>query len=268
MALALRLHLLRDGELPLYPITCPNFFVFTMNERDPPASTWVQQRAWSRSRACLPLNLEITYQYFEGLLRDWLLDLGSVCPGGTLIFSLRTSTVIEPLGLWVLAGMGCVPEGPVEGAFDLQGADPEDLILQICRLEGGANLDGMHPAIRGMFGHLIANRELREQSLGRSRRLLESFLSPKQREELDASKAFHVQGQNGQLYCIRERHAHNIELIEDGVPKIRYCIISKDRVPLYDQMLGQKLLLERDVEAFLRIANYHVFVQEAPPPPV
>jgi hypothetical protein len=47
-----------------------------------------------------------------------------------------------------------------------------------------------------------------------------------------------------------------VDLIENGEPTRRYCIISKESMPIYDQMLGQKLLLEKNVGEFLRLANF------------
>lgn len=249
MIRAARIHWLGDGELPLYRLGTPDYLWLNVNEDDPPASIWEGRRTYSAERkAIIPLNIDLPFPYFADLLWDWLLDLEDVCSGGTLIFALRTSAILDPIGRVIMAGLGCA-EGDVEGAVELNGEDPARLIQELClrppRAEG---------PIQEPVGEFLQKEE-RDLVNGRARRLLESFLSPEQREELEETRAFHVRAADDRIYRIRYRHQHNVDLIEDGRATIRYCLIMKETVPIFDLMLGQKMLLEKDPETFFRIAN-------------
>lgn len=103
-------------------------------------------------------------------------------------------------------------------------------------------------------------RRLREAAEHRAQALLQSMLSPEQRAELEEKKHFHltVYDRDGsyRTYRIERGYAGNVKLLDAaGRPIRRYCIHADSRLPYEDQMLAQKLLLESDEKAFLKIAN-------------
>ena len=97
----------------------------------------------------------------------------------------------------------------------------------------------------------------RHRAEKRSYALLCRYLTREQRLELRYTKGFHTRGQDGALYHLGLGRLHSIERIgENGDPTHRYCIVAKDRdIPVWDQVLTQKLLLEGDLKAFESAAN-------------
>lgn len=105
----------------------------------------------------------------------------------------------------------------------------------------------------------------------RSRELLLAHLTPAQRETFDKNKWFIVEGGlSKQRYRIRDtgHMVANIDVLDDtfvldaAKDQARvshrlcgHCDINE--VPLYDQLLAQKMMLELDEERFLKLANRH-----------
>lgn len=106
----------------------------------------------------------------------------------------------------------------------------------------------------------LAEAATRAQVAKRSKDLLLSCLSTEQCTEYETSGSFTVRTRDGQAYRVTSRHAHNVFRLSsiDGEPDMCYCIVSATYVPLPDQMLAQKLLLETDPTSFFRIANHAV----------
>lgn len=97
--------------------------------------------------------------------------------------------------------------------------------------------------------------------------LLTSCLDEGQKMTFEASGFFDVRGQDGKLYQIWDSSVMNV--IEVG-NNTRYCAQFIRRpdlghIPIYDQMLAQKLCLETDIKRFLAVANKS---QHPPEPPV
>lgn len=88
----------------------------------------------------------------------------------------------------------------------------------------------------------------------RAKRLLAECLTAKQRRALKREDAFRVQIGERQ-YRIKRGYAGNVELVEGDRVRERYCIHPPQDIPDEDTMLAQKLLLEADEAAFLRVAN-------------
>jgi hypothetical protein len=98
----------------------------------------------------------------------------------------------------------------------------------------------------------------------RARELLLSHLTLEQRETFEHNKWFVVKGgKSGKLYRIRDggHVVANIEVMRAvGYNDVdhRLCAhCDASKYPLGDHFLAQKLMLEFDEEAFLRIANRH-----------
>jgi hypothetical protein len=88
----------------------------------------------------------------------------------------------------------------------------------------------------------------------KARVILEENLSAEQRKQLADNNWFEVITAKG-TYRIRKGWAGNVDRYVDGKPADRFCIHPVEEIPHEDNMLAQKLLLEADEEAFLRIAN-------------
>jgi hypothetical protein len=99
----------------------------------------------------------------------------------------------------------------------------------------------------------------------RARALLFRFLTKSQKADLRASGAFNVKASDGFTYRIQKQLS--ILRQEDGAS---FCIHPRWdlKVPFYDTMLAQKVLLESDLETFLATANKRLRepVVENPPP--
>ena len=90
----------------------------------------------------------------------------------------------------------------------------------------------------------------------RAKALLYRYLTREQKWSLRAGKSFSVTGKDGHTYEIKEFGCNNVTRYEDGKPLYQFCVISKYEtpIPIYDLMLGQKLMLETDPRTFLDTA--------------
>jgi hypothetical protein len=97
----------------------------------------------------------------------------------------------------------------------------------------------------------------------RSRELLLAHLTPAQRETFDKNKWFIVEGGlSKQRYRIRDsgHMVANIDVLGEITDIVSHRLCGHcdlNEVPLYDQLLAQKMMLELDEERFLKLANRH-----------
>lgn len=100
---------------------------------------------------------------------------------------------------------------------------------------------------------------VREAAILKAEKLLRSCLTREQEESLDRDRYFEVRGgSTGTRYRIWRGRAINIEeLGGNGRPIRRLCFHPNIDCPDADSMLSQKLMLELDEQAALRIANRH-----------
>lgn len=109
---------------------------------------------------------------------------------------------------------------------------------------------------REMDGHLAEVKE-------RAQQLLLRHLTEEQRESFLAYKFFVVKGRSGERYRIEDRGhmVANIAVLTRHVGleavKHRLCGHCDRSIPLADQLLAQKLMIEGAEDEFLRIANRH-----------
>ncbi len=89
----------------------------------------------------------------------------------------------------------------------------------------------------------------------RAEALLRDHLTAEQAAQLIKADGFDLITDSGKRYRVRRGYAGNVYLIEGEHATRRYCIHPDIHVPDADAMLAQKLLLEADEKAFLRIAN-------------
>lgn len=212
-------------------------------------------------------------------LVDAALSLG--WRSATLVFPTREPFAVEGQrfvvsGFALLEGNDAVDETePVQG--DDEAAS---LVLEWLRGTEGRDLAAVHPAVRVALLRQMQRREdasaawaadeprrlaaaaQREAASLRARDLLLSCLSPGQAAEFEQEGAFTVPTPEGP-FRITSRHAHNVFRLDPADPRgaeplACYCVVTSTWVPLHDQMLAQKLLLELDPVSFFRIANHQV----------
>lgn len=107
----------------------------------------------------------------------------------------------------------------------------------------------------------IAAEGERAKARERAAKLLQESLSPKQREQLQASGFFELEtirpdGER-RTYRIRRGRSRNIQQVDASGRVLKtICAHPVENVPDEDTMLAQKLWLESKEEEFLRIANH------------
>lgn len=85
----------------------------------------------------------------------------------------------------------------------------------------------------------------------RARQLLLDHLSEEQKKTFEKDGWFECVGnKTGKTYRI-----HNYRNINTVQGKTKYCLVQKDTVPLPDQLLTEKMLIENDEDKFLKVAN-------------
>jgi hypothetical protein len=96
-----------------------------------------------------------------------------------------------------------------------------------------------------------------EEAERRAEALLRRQLNDVQVAEFDRDRCFTVLSRDGQrCYLIRKGHERNIECLDSVGQRLhRLCAHPQAYLPDYDHMLAQKLALEADEDAFLRLAN-------------
>jgi hypothetical protein len=87
--------------------------------------------------------------------------------------------------------------------------------------------------------------------------LLRAWLSAEQRAQFDATRSFEVTGcDSGKRYCIRYGTVTNVhELDNSGHPVTGWCFVPSGGLVAGDVMLAQKIALETDEKAALKVAN-------------
>lgn len=105
--------------------------------------------------------------------------------------------------------------------------------------------------------HMEEERLARKLADEKAEVLLRRFLNPKQRAELDEFGYFHVWARDGFKYRITRNYGHNVARVDPETDKLlkRFCVVPKVSIPSPDRLLAHKLLLESDVERFIKIAN-------------
>jgi hypothetical protein len=102
----------------------------------------------------------------------------------------------------------------------------------------------------------MAARQIAKQ---RSRELLLSNLTKEQRGTFERNAWFVVEGgRTRQRYRIHDNsYSGNIHVLAGERVTHRLCCHCADGIPIYDHLLAQKIHLQFDEDAFLRMANRH-----------
>lgn len=96
----------------------------------------------------------------------------------------------------------------------------------------------------------------RKAARDRARQLLLSMLDVRQREQLEREQFFEViTNHSRRRYRIRQGTHGNVRLVDETGREVTSYCAQPLGVPDEDAMLAQKLMLETDEEAFLKVAN-------------
>lgn len=106
----------------------------------------------------------------------------------------------------------------------------------------------------------IARREaeaVAKEAQERARRLFLEVLDTEQRQTFEKNQKFYLIGSDGERYEVdcTKHHQNVYQVDKEGKRKVGYCAYATGGVPLSDNHIVQKLLLETDAKAFLKVAN-------------
>lgn len=107
------------------------------------------------------------------------------------------------------------------------------------------------------LGHTRKARRERARAELRAKALLHRFLTREQRLEFRKTRGFTMKGKDGREYLVTHGSSTNVILEHEG-EKYALCVIpEKDwgQIPVSDVLLAQKIMLETDPEAFIRLAR-------------
>lgn len=103
---------------------------------------------------------------------------------------------------------------------------------------------------------LVAERAEQEVADRRAEELLLGALDAEQKAEYALDKSFHVRDRWGRRYRIRRAWSGHVARVNDSGKEVeRFCIHPRIRVPLPDNQLLAKLMIETDEDQFRRTAN-------------
>jgi hypothetical protein len=91
---------------------------------------------------------------------------------------------------------------------------------------------------------------LPRQAKRRARQLFLSKLDGKQRRSWESRRNFDIVASSGCCYTISPYGAFNIRNCSD-----EFCVLIDAKIPVYDKLLAQRLLVEADENLFLTVAN-------------
>lgn len=273
---------LECGAIPVYDLPpSEDEHEWAYLESDEHTCRWNLGRS-RRARLILPLG-EARLLPFLDFLRQPLPEGAVLMVAVRSVFNLEEGVVpifattrlgADPLvtiGLAVISNLGTVPPGLDVELVD--GRLPESclqFIEQFLRIFE-ATEEPAHPILSDAWRNVQRARELsaaqdrrwaeeREAehlSASKALVLLKQHLDEAQLQELEAFRGFHVVGADGRTFRVHYATHGNVFSVEDGRPDTNYCIVfaSEKRIPVYDLMLAQKVLLEGAIEMFLSTAN-------------
>ena len=214
---------------------------------------WNPARSWNRAAIpMLDFRLDQLREFFQNT---------PFPKEGDLYISIRASYEEEGhVGRWLILGAGLFPAGSIPQATDDYSWE---LVERFCTLRN-VDPEPEHENLARAWRQMCANHAefesehlKREAAIARSVKLLTSHLTSEQLIELEQHRYFRMRGRDGRTYKISTRTHGNVWLLNpEGEEVMNFCIVLQDStIPIYDQMLTQKLMLEFDPETFYRIAN-------------
>lgn len=116
-----------------------------------------------------------------------------------------------------------------------------------------AGLEAFRHETDRMIEKEIAEREAAQQ---RALEFLHDNLNDEQRRQFKQNDYFTIRSQFGHIYRINKYSQMNVEWIsEHGQKQATLCVVPSKPVPLGDQLLMQKIMLETNERGFLKVAN-------------
>lgn len=109
--------------------------------------------------------------------------------------------------------------------------------------------DVMEAMLNGTLDNFFGEEDDKAQK--RAQRLFADIAGAKAHDDLVAGGKTAVRGSEGTAYHLHQRRTYSVSRDADGAT---FCAVVTG-VPLWDHLLGVKLLVERDEPAFLRVAN-------------
>jgi uncharacterized protein YodC (DUF2158 family) len=190
------------------------------------------------------------YSYATMWQQDWsTLTVGEVTPSGPALDGMQ-----DALAAACRRMMDAYAEAyasPVMIGVDLGGPDATAVTYR------GVPIRQIHTDLRPGGLSYIGNAPAAEKA----RKLLREWLSPAQRASFDAHAHFEVTGSaSGKRYRINKGTAINVdELAADGTVACKWCF-GPPGLAAGDVMLAQKIALETDEKAAMKVANRHDMV--------
>ena len=94
-----------------------------------------------------------------------------------------------------------------------------------------------------------------EEATKKAECLLLMVLNDKQKQQYKELGYFETEV-GDRVYRIKKGYSGNVELIDNGKPKTRFCIHTDEWLPDADTMLAQLLMLRTNEKKFLEVANH------------
>lgn len=236
--------------------------------------------AFSRpsGNAIIPI-IDTTIEQFLAFMQE-----PNVVEGNTLYVAIRTFARLEAASVvrdddyglpskefinTLLLAAAIIP-GEIEGAVQHNWRyEPLQTLYQLCTI-GEVETEPEDPILKTAWRQLATGREQRREHRlvqDRAKRLLETHLDETQLAEFKKKHRFRVTGQDGLVYLVTYGTHGNVWLIEHNaegkpIPRKNFCIVPTEDVPIYDQMLAQKFMIETVTDEFKRIANVAEFDDE------
>ena len=125
---------------------------------------------------------------------------------------------------------------------------------EVRRREMESGMDRFRREYLGVWPSI--QNETTPEAKERSKQLLVSHLTDEQKKTFEYEDRFFLTGSKGNEYeIVTSKLYENVYLLKKGKRHTRLCAYFGRDVPIYDSILGQKLLLEADEKAFLKKAN-------------
>lgn len=113
------------------------------------------------------------------------------------------------------------------------------------------NIDREIFAAMGLSENDLKPDPNKKEADDRAKQLLLDHLSEEQKKTFEKEGWFECVGnKTGKTYRV-----HNYRNVNTVQGKTKYCLVQKNTVPLPDQLLTEKMLIENDEEKFLKVAN-------------
>lgn len=271
---------LYPGEIPTYDMG-PSELMYTL-QPGPPRTTagsptfeglYWDCRTLRGRRAFIDLNIDVEVDIMMADMDQWLHMVHAQNPDvpGTLMVIIRSKECFPGEERQYFNGGFAFFPIPIPNGLPLDvGVSPADFVRRVLATESHEAfnrdpvlsrfdypLEPLTPADQ-LAASYVPWRVQQEEERGvqRARVLLYQHLTIDQIIQVEEHKQFVCRGKDKKTYSIHALPMHNVFLLDaQGRRRMEFCLVTKQRIPVYDLMLLQKFLLESDPELFWREAN-------------